>query len=206
MRFQTLTPSSQADEEQVPVPRLEGVHFPLALAHRRASVQVAVADALIVEMRSDDFKVAGELAEYLRLVRVVDEFGDRFEESGQLGPCDFSPRHDQLRMAARSAKLHDFRQDPEMSAACAGGLGFELLHGLQSHSLVERSFLLRHLDALGDFRSCRQFVQDLRLRAPENERPDQLLEAVSCAAATLHLDGPGEVFVECLPRAEQGLG
>ncbi len=197
----------QADEEQVALAGLEGVHAALAFLDRGRSVQVLVGDALGVEILADQGQVVDELAEHQHLVPVLEQVGRQAREGRQLAAGDAGAGRHQLGIAAGAAQPHHLGQDLDRLLSLGRLERGQLVEGLAPQRFVQRVFLGAQFHRDHDLGARRQLGQHLRLGAAQDEGRGQASQARAraCFGAFVlgFLDRAGETQLELVGAAQQ---
>ena len=143
----------QADQENIAFSRLEGIHPALALLHGRTAVEILVADAMLLQMLADQGQMVDELAEDEHLVAVFQQARQQLREGCQLAAGQAQLRCHQLRIAAGTAQLHDFRQDLDGFFRRRPFHHGQLFQRFAAQGFVQRRFLRRQFHFQHDFRA-----------------------------------------------------
>ncbi|OPY16926.1 MAG: hypothetical protein A4E69_00099 [Syntrophus sp. PtaB.Bin138] len=196
-------PGPEADEEQGALSRLKGLHFPPAFLGRCAAVEVAVLDALHLQIIPDQGQVADELAENQRLVGIFQQFLHHFPEQGQLGAGQVAFRQNQSGVAAGLPQPHDLRQDFQVLLSRGALVLLQGFHGLSPQGLVERCFFRRHLHLESHLGPGRQLIKNLGFDAPQEKRGNQLLQPLPGFPVAVLLNGDGIALVKLPAGAKQ---
>jgi len=197
----------ERDQKDVGLARLEGRDALLARLRRGRAVEQQRAKPVLAQARRQQLEEAAELAEHQHLVPVLAQVGEELQQVGRLRRSGLRAWIDQARVAAELAHPGQRRQQHEaqiLPVALGRGLGLrDLLEHRPAQLVVQRHLLVGQAHAPHDLGARGQLGRDVRLRAPQDERPQQRRQRAPPAVVAELLDRHGEPAAELLPGAEQ---